>query len=85
MSVIVSPNQIVDQQSLPDSQEVRLRLPSNGETTVFALGDWFKSQGDQRRIVAHTASQWQKQVRRLSDRVRHPIKLTIVGLEAGVK
>jgi len=82
LALLVSPSEIVDRKTLADSDEIRLRLPKSGRTRIAVAADWIKSRGDQRRLVAHSGPEWSKHVRRLAERIHHPVRYEILGTES---
>ncbi|MFC1806486.1 DUF4861 family protein, partial [Planctomycetota bacterium] len=82
LALLVNPSEIVDWRTLADSDEIRLRLPKSGRTRIAVAADWIKARGDQRRLVAHSGPEWSKHVRRLAERIHHPVKYEILGLES---
>jgi len=72
-----SPKSISERRTLDDSEELLVDPAPGGETTFFVAADWMKSQGDQRRLVAHSPREWFKQVECLAERVQNPITVTV--------
>ena len=80
-AIIARPTEIIDRQSPPDSEELRLRIPKSGQVRFFVAAEWEKSRADQRRLVADTGSEWEKHARRLAERLRYPVVYEILALE----
>ena len=81
-ALIVPPGQLVDRKTLPSSEELRLRVPESGRTTFFVAAEWERCRTDQRRLVAKTAPEWARHVRRLAERVHGPIKVEMLDVES---
>ena len=55
LALIVNPDELVDQRTLRDSQELRLSWPASQEIRFFVAAEWGKAQADQRRLVGARA------------------------------
>ncbi|MCP4642508.1 MAG: DUF4861 domain-containing protein, partial [bacterium] len=78
-AVIAPAGLVQDAKGADHSEELLLQIPEDGRVTLFAVGEWHKAQGDQRRLVAHSAPEWAKQVGRLAGRVLNPIRVEVRG------
>ncbi|MBN2312176.1 MAG: DUF4861 family protein [Candidatus Hydrogenedentes bacterium] len=77
LAIMAPPGHVTQHTATEDSEELLIRIPEDGRITVFAVGEWEKSQGDQRRLVAHSAPEWAKHVHRLAARALNPVRVEV--------